>query len=553
MAMTFIRAVLAAFLFILACGPARAEEGACVILVLDASGSMWGQIEGKTKMEIAKDVVGKVIANWKPGDEIGLVAYGHREKGSCTDIEVLREPGKLDADGYMKAVNALNPKGKTPMTAAVRMAAEALKYTEKKATVILVSDGIETCDPNPCAVAEELEKLGVELTVHTVGFGLDDKGAVAQLKCLAEKTGGTYSTANNASELQKALTKTVAAAPPPEPAKPAALEFNFVGHVTMAEGVELPAKFDQPTWEFFESVNGEKGESVVVEYKTDVKTNLPHEGEFIVLVRDDEAMLQFPVTIEKGKVSKNDVSLEAGIVKVSGFMDEATPMTDDGAAWELFDAAGKSQTTKYGAQQMFMVNAGTRKLALSLGTARVEQDVTFVAGKTTEQKMSLGAGVIEVSAVFSEGGQAVPEGAAMELQQGATNLDGKHDSITTDYGAPSRFKSAAGSYQVVVTKDYATATAPVELKSGAVAKLQVNLNAGYLNIKAPGATSFVIFSGEKDLSGERRNLGTEYGEELNKAFNAGSYHVVVHGANDAVLAEKDVEIKAGARNEISVP
>ena len=42
-----------------------------------------------------------------------------------------------------------------------------------------------------CAVAEELEKLGVDLTVHTVGFGLDNQGAVAQLQCLAEKTGGT--------------------------------------------------------------------------------------------------------------------------------------------------------------------------------------------------------------------------------------------------------------------------------------------------------------------------------------------------------------------------
>jgi Ca-activated chloride channel homolog len=138
-------AVLAAFLFLLTLVPLHAEEGSRVILVLDASGSMRGKIDGKTKMDIAKEVVAKLVADWKPDDELGLVAYGHREKGSCTDIEVLREPGALDAGDYMKAVNALNPKGKTPMTAAVRIAAEALQYTEKKATVILVSDGIETC------------------------------------------------------------------------------------------------------------------------------------------------------------------------------------------------------------------------------------------------------------------------------------------------------------------------------------------------------------------------------------------------------------------------
>lgn len=204
---------LAIAMFFVSILPSFAEEGSRVILVLDASGSMRAKIDGKSKMDIAKQVVGSIIKTWKPEDELGLIAYGHREKGSCSDIEVLREPGILDAADYMKAVKGLNPKGKTPMTAAVKMAAEALQYTEKKATVILVSDGIETCDLDPCTVAADLEKLGVGLTVHTVGFGLDDKGAVAQLKCLAEKTGGTFSTANNADELQKALAKTVAAKP----------------------------------------------------------------------------------------------------------------------------------------------------------------------------------------------------------------------------------------------------------------------------------------------------------------------------------------------------
>ena len=125
------------------------EEGERVILVLDASGSMWGQIDGRSKIEIAKEVVGKIVAKWRPQDEIGLVVYGHREKGSCEDIEVLREPGPLDAGSFMAAVNGISPKGKTPMTAAVRMAAESLKYTEKKATVVLVSDGIETCRARP--------------------------------------------------------------------------------------------------------------------------------------------------------------------------------------------------------------------------------------------------------------------------------------------------------------------------------------------------------------------------------------------------------------------
>lgn len=550
--MNFRTALLAVFLFILAIIPVRADEGSRVILVLDASGSMWGQIDGKSKMEIAKEVVGRVVGAWKPENELGLVAYGHREKGSCEDIEVLREPGPLDAGDYMSAVKALNPKGKTPMTAAVRMAAESLKYTERKASVILVSDGIETCGLDPCAVAEELEKLGVDLTVHTVGFGLDDQGAVAQLKCLAEKTGGTYSTAENAEELEAALTKTVEAvpAPPPEPAVPA---FNLTGHVVMAEGVELSQGYESATWEFFDVVDGQKGQWIQTEYGTDIKINLPRTGDFIVRVSDDVAAVEMPMTLEAGEVEKLNASLEAGILRLSGMMDETTPMTDSGAAWELLDSSGKWITTKYGAETAFLANAGVYKVKLSLGTAKVEQDIEIAAGKLSEQKLALGAGSIEAAGVFATGGPAVPDSAAVELRKGEPGPDGKNEWITTTYGTTAQFKVPAGNYLVVFTQDYAEGSASVEVASGTMSKVEVSLDGGYLAVTGPAESTIEVFSAEKDISGERKYLATEYGGTINKAFDAGAYHVVAKGADGAVLGEKDFEVKAGGRTEGAIP
>ena len=84
---------------------------------------------------------------------------------------------------------------------------------------------MKSCDADPCAVAAELEKSGIGFTVHTVGFGLDDKNAIAQLKCMAEETGGIAVLAENADELESAFKQTVEAkveAPPPapEPAPP---------------------------------------------------------------------------------------------------------------------------------------------------------------------------------------------------------------------------------------------------------------------------------------------------------------------------------------------
>ena len=211
-----------------AAAPAAPSGPGTSMLVLDASGSMWGQIQGRTKIEIAREAVGTMLQSWPRNQQLGLMAYGHRSKGNCADIEVLKAPGVLDVNAMQQAVNALQPKGMTPISASARMAAEQLKFSERKATVILVSDGEETCHADPCALGAELEKLGVDFTAHVVGFDLPEGKARAQLQCLAKTTGGMYVEARDAAELNKALgqiTKAAPAAPavvavaPPKPVK----------------------------------------------------------------------------------------------------------------------------------------------------------------------------------------------------------------------------------------------------------------------------------------------------------------------------------------------
>lgn len=183
-----------------------AQERPNTILVLDASGSMWGQIDGVNKIVIARDVVGRLLADFPEDENLGLTVYGHRRRGDCTDIETIVAPATGTAGAIAEAVNGVNPRGKTPMTDAVIAAAEALRYTEERATVILVSDGIETCNPDPCAAARALEEAGVDFTAHVVGFDVaDDPEALAQMRCMAEETGGIFRTASNAEELGEAL------------------------------------------------------------------------------------------------------------------------------------------------------------------------------------------------------------------------------------------------------------------------------------------------------------------------------------------------------------
>jgi Ca-activated chloride channel family protein len=187
-----------------------------MVLVLDASGSMWGQIEGKAKIDIAKEVMAELIDQIPANFQTGLTVYGHRRKGDCNDIEMVIPVGPHSAAAMKAKVRAISPKGKTPLSESVRQAAQALRYTEERATVILVSDGLETCDIDPCALAAELAMSGVDFTVHVVGFDIskEDQG---RLRCLADKTGGLFIAADNAGSLREALFKSVeeVKAPPP--------------------------------------------------------------------------------------------------------------------------------------------------------------------------------------------------------------------------------------------------------------------------------------------------------------------------------------------------
>jgi Ca-activated chloride channel homolog len=530
-------------------------DGQRVILVLDASGSMRGKIEGKSKMDIAKDVVGKLVGTWKPEDDLGLVVYGHREKGSCTDIETVWPPKPLTASQFMGPIDALLPKGKTPMTQAVRQAAEALKYTEQKSTVILVSDGLETCGADPCAMARELEAAGVELTVHTVGFGLDDKGAIAQLKCMAEETGGVSVLADNADELETALHQAVEAAappPPPEPAPEPVITKDFAGHVYMAEGVELPAPFNEAVWVFRTGINGTAGEYQSTEIGRDVKADLLTDGELVVTVTSDFANVAVPFKYADGTPTTLDVNLNAGIVQFQGMMDESTELPQDGPVWVFRTAAGEYYGTSLGAKPKNLFNAGDYKVKLSLGSAEMEASFTVAPGQTSEMTVTLGSGVARLFATYSEGGENVPDGTTFEIRKPA-DISGEKKFVTAEYSNGKVFQLPAGDYLLIVKLNIAEAEIPFKVIAGQEISAKVNLNAGFIAVKSPSAKQIDVQAGEPALDGTRKRLGTEYSDVLNYAANAGTYHVTAYGEGDVVIGEKDVVVVAGKRVEVTLP
>ncbi|MFL6375343.1 MAG: vWA domain-containing protein [Pyrinomonadaceae bacterium] len=183
-----------------------------IVFIVDSSGSMKAKAGGKTKMDAAKEVVSGLIGELPPNVRAGLMAYGHRQKKDCKDIELLIPVGVVQKDVFTQKVQSLQPIGETPISASIRQAADVLKDLPGTRSIILISDGEESCQEDPCNIAAELKQADIDLKVHVVGFGLDSALAEKQLHCIAAATGGTYAEAKDAGQLKDKIAEAAGSA-----------------------------------------------------------------------------------------------------------------------------------------------------------------------------------------------------------------------------------------------------------------------------------------------------------------------------------------------------
>jgi Ca-activated chloride channel family protein len=201
---------------------AASAQGQNVLIVLDSSGSMAGKVGGEVKMDLAERVVTDLVENMPADMNVGLLVYGARSpraQNNCDDIELVQPIGPPDAAKLGEALRVTKPRGMTPIAGSLRKAAAAMKGLEGSSTIVLVSDGTESCHGDPCKVAREVhEETGIDVKVHVVG--LDVAAAERDtLACVAQSGGGKYFAAKNEQELRTALTEATAPPPPPPPAQ----------------------------------------------------------------------------------------------------------------------------------------------------------------------------------------------------------------------------------------------------------------------------------------------------------------------------------------------
>jgi Ca-activated chloride channel family protein len=533
--------------------PAAAASRA--IVILDASGSMWAQIDGKTRIEIARDTLKEVLAGVPAELELGFMAYGHRTKGDCTDIELMVPPEAGTADRIIGAAMSLNPRGKTPLSAAVRQAAEDLKYTEDQATVVLITDGIETCEADPCALANELEAAGVDFTVNVVGFGLTEEEG-ATVKCLADNTGGKYLSADDERGLKDAIDVAVNDVPPPapEPSPPPpseepASDITFDPTAILAEGEDPLVDGDgNIAWEFAKpNADGTPGEWVRTEYGNAYEGAI-EPGDYVVTAKLDYAQVSMPVTITAGEVAKPEFNLNAGYITIRPIPYEGAEPDSNAAVFTEFPDT--TSTTSYGEVHSY-VPAGTTKIEISIGAAKLEDSITVAAGERVTKDIIVGIGHAVVNAFYVDG-MAVDDGNLfIEIFGAKKNIQGERAGFGYNYGANAAFDLLPGDYVAVASFDAVKVEQPFTIKAGEATDVSVPLNAGVLFIDAPGAY-YIEVQGKKDIQGNRPSFSGVYDVTSNRTLPAGDYHVVVTYEGDKPAKETDAKVTAGERTELKV-
>jgi len=181
------------------------------MIVFDASKSMAaaaGDNAGLRRIDAVRTALSRILPRAAPKRRIGLITYGPGSRPVCANVTLEMRPTINAARRILDRVENLKPDGRTPLSRAVQRAADALGFRDRPATIVLLTDGEETCGGDSCALAKVLKEQGAHTTVHVISYHIASSigsEGIFRSRCLADETGGMYADANTVDEVTAAL------------------------------------------------------------------------------------------------------------------------------------------------------------------------------------------------------------------------------------------------------------------------------------------------------------------------------------------------------------
>ncbi len=174
------------------------------LIILDKSGSMEEATStGGTRLELAQDVLRQYITDMPDDSVLGLRTYGIDD--SCIETELNYPIGPLNRPALISAIDALTPKGYTPIADTLTYIPSDMQGISGVKEVLLVTDGQETCGGDPVSVASSLASADPDLAIHVVGFNINIAQAQQNLREIPRVARGTYIPAESQDDLLQAM------------------------------------------------------------------------------------------------------------------------------------------------------------------------------------------------------------------------------------------------------------------------------------------------------------------------------------------------------------
>ncbi|MDX2201970.1 MAG: VWA domain-containing protein [Hyphomicrobiaceae bacterium] len=542
------------------------ETGPSAFIVLDGSGSMAAPL-GATrvpKLGLAREAIGRALPRLPAEFRLGLSAFGHR-RGECTDTETLRQAERIDPARMSQLLERVSPRGRGPVSLALRMAAREMSENRGPRSLVLIHDDADNCAVDLCTLAAELGRAGVK--VYAIGLALKPEDR-PKMACLPELTGGKLFLPTTPEQVAFAVEEALqlaaagGVARPPQPAPVLeGLDAQAAVPETAPPGLYLRARLSgqapdilrQPlNWTVVPEGDGK------VPAFSGISLNpmlaLPA-GRYLVEVRDGPVRASAPVTVAESKPTVLIVSLDAGALRVrvaTARGSLALANTHVGIARlpaaepALAAPPGDVVSAFAGTDGTLLLPAGRYLVRAETGLVRSQRTIEVKAGGSEVVGLVLEAGLLQLSAgTLSTSGPAVF--AVLEDDPDAPR--GRREVLRTAQRAP-EIAVPPGTYTVELRQAGIEARERVVVASGEAVRRALNLPAAQVALStrlgSQVLSNNVFYSIERiDAAGADMTTTTSRPQPT-LLLAAGRYRIESRLGPINARAAREVEVRAGA-------
>ncbi len=567
------RLAVVGFMALTAALPARADEPPPAMVILDGSGSMWGTLDGDrtAKFYAVRDVLREQFTKTSPQSRIGFASFGHRRKADCSDVEIIQPPEAASGERINAALDKLNPRGKGPLSTALREAAKSVG-SGTPATIIAIHDGVDNCQQDPCAAATEIAKENPRLAIHLISLGLSNAD-FERISCVPKATGGKAYAADNIAAMANAVTDAFraanlaipqgtapqsAAAAPAEPVAPKGPPGVRLTAVLKAG----EARLAQPVaWRVSREDAPDK--PLIERSSPEINEPLPP-GRYTVEARFGVVTRTSIVDVGENGPTSFQAELDAGTISVDATATKhSDALADPVITIVPSKAPGGANGTANpiwigrGAAAEVVVQSGGYRVTVRDGLAEAESALDVAAGSRVEAPMVLGTGRLELSALSSSGAAPLGDVIFLIAVDDPDAPQGRREIARSAAPNPT-FILKAGTYYVTARLGPAEVRDRIALNTGDVVKHGINLAIGKLSVTASlegaaaGLSAPIVYR-VFQANADSREIAHSNTPNPTFMLPAGRYRLEaqIGTMNVKTLAEADVP--AGSETKITMP